>query len=42
MSVLKHFFYFFLGVAWIAAIMAACEPQPCETDTECEARHGTE
>jgi len=43
MSAFKHFLCFSIGVAIsavIISVMVSCEPQPCITDMECEARHG--
>ena len=44
MRVSEHFLAFLTGAVIALVIILAWDAytQPCETDTECEARHGTE
>ena len=44
MRVSEHFLAFLTGAVFALVIILAWDAytQPCETDTECEARHGTE
>ena len=40
MNVIKHFAFFALGALIAGVLLTNCYVPPCETDTECEERHG--